>query len=314
MKKLILLSVIIFLSTLIFGQSVKSPSFVFKTKGLVNDFVRDGDFLYIATGEGIIQIINHTTKKLVSEIKLPHDKGKAQSIISIDKIAGENTFVIVSITASGKTAVFSHKEDKWRILNIPNDFLAQNAIFLNSNTIFVSLLGNEIIKYNLSKKRIILKKQVSNYGFSDISINKEKTKAAITDEGGTVNIVDTKTGSVLQSLDSENVDKIFQLDFKKDKIITAGKDRRVAIYNLKTGKSFHINNHFFIYSACLNDKASLGAYQKNEDCDISVFSIYTKSEQTILKGHNSLINKIYFLNDNTIISAGDDKKIMFWEF
>ena len=172
MKKSIILSVAIFLSTFIFAQTEKTPSFVFKTKGLANDFVVEGANIYIATGGGFIQIVDIKTKRLVKEIKLPLDNGKPQSIISIDKLANENTFVITGITGSGKTAVFLYKNNKWRILNIPNDFLAQKTVFLNPNIIFVSLLGNEIIKYALLKKRIVLKKQVSNYGFSDMTINK----------------------------------------------------------------------------------------------------------------------------------------------
>ena len=42
-----------------------------------------------------------------------------------------------------------------------------------------------------------------------------------------------KVGKVIKVLAGHNLDKVFKVDIKQNKLITAGQDRRCVVYNLQ---------------------------------------------------------------------------------
>ena len=50
-----------------YSKDIK-PTFVFKSKGFVNDFVVDGSKIYVANDEGSVEIFDLATQKLQDEI------------------------------------------------------------------------------------------------------------------------------------------------------------------------------------------------------------------------------------------------------
>ncbi len=320
MKKILIINLIlIFVVIELFAQQVINPETQFSTKGLPKDFVVEGEYVYIATNKGVIQILNLKTAELIREIELPTiqnvDKKKVKPVIfSIDKIPNEEFYLITCQGDNGKTYTYIYRFGFWNKIENLENYTIRKALFIDTHTIILVLLSNEIIKYNIFIDFTIFKKQITESTFSDFSLSEDKSNIAIADEGGVVSIVDLFTGRVIERHEDENVDKVFQLDYKNNKILTGGQDRRIAFYDRNIENSYHIQKDFLMYSVSLNSQATIASCQTNENCDIAIFSTISKLDKFILKGHNGLINKMFFISNNEIISIAEDEKLIYWKF
>ncbi len=319
MKKIFLLGVIFLLITQLIAQEVVKPKSIFKTDGLAKDFVIENELVYVATSKGVIQVLEYKTGKLIEEIELPkindgvNKKQIAPTIFSIDKLPEKEIFVVTSQGTAGKSDIYIYNYGFWNKIENLQELPVRKVAFLDSHTIIIALLSNEIIKYNIFLNRTSYQRQITKSSFAHFCLNESKTTLAITDESGAINFIDLAIGKVIKTLKKENVDKVFQLDYKNNKILAGGQDRRIAFYDMTAQNSYYIQKDFLIYSVALNSQATIAACQANEACDIIVFTTSNKQEKYILKGHNGLLNKISFVNDNQIISAAEDEKVIFWE-
>ncbi len=104
-------------------------------------------------------------------------------------------------------------------------------------------------------------------------------------------------------------------DLSKNKIITGGKDAHIVISNTRYEVLKRIPAHYqTIYGLIrIGDQFVTASLDKT----IKVWnSDFSKVEQRIeLKqgGHNRSVNGIVFINANTFVSYGDDKKIIVWK-
>jgi WD40 repeat protein len=100
---------------------------------------------------------------------------------------------------------------------------------------------------------------------------------------------------------------------KKNIFITAGQDRRCAIYNLDEKISYYLEASFLIYSAALSPSASLGAYASDEENNVTVFNVNTKKDLYKLLQNKATLTNILFINENEIFVSGDDEKINYYK-
>ncbi len=119
------------------------------------------------------------------------------------------------------------------------------------------------------------------------------------------------SGKVVQKFFKANKRDIFSIDYKKGKVLSGGKDRRVILYQTPE-KYTMTKGDFFIYDVALNPDATKAAFVKNEANDISVINTDSMEEIALLKGHDQTILKIDFYTENELISADEDDQLMFW--
>ena len=77
-----------------------------------------------------------------------------------------------------------------------------------------------------------------------------------------------KKAKVIKILAGYNLDKVFKVDLKNNKIITAGQDGRCVVYNLNNNKTYFLReepNWFLIYASALSPSGKLGAYSSDEN-------------------------------------------------
>ena len=130
-------------------------------------------------------------------------------------------------------------------------------------------------------------------------------------ESGQVILSDTKTGKTIKEFKPLNLDKIFQLAYKNDVVITAGQDRKIAIYN-KNEKPYYIRSDFLVYSVALSPSGRIGIYSSNTDNDLQLFNTQTKKKLHTLKGHYAIPTTIKFYDERSLFSAGYENKIFYW--
>ncbi len=295
-----------------------SPTKVIKADGNVIDIIYENSHIFVGTDNGHIEIYDINSSKLKEKIAFTKIKDFSGELInpkifSIDKIKNEELFLAVVQGESFYRKLFLIKNSKpIELIELDKKLMIKKAKFIDKEHILIALISNEIILFNVQNKKFIYKKQLSQSQFSDFSLTFDKDKAALSEESGVVNILNTKNGKIITKLEDGNVDNIYKIDFKNGKVLTAGQDRRAILYDVKSKQHERYNASFLIYACALSKSAKYGAFAINQDNDIAVFNFQTKEKIATLKGQKSTLNSIVFIDDTHLVSGSDDKYIMIW--
>ena len=285
--------------------------------GDINDFVVDNNTLIACTQTGTIETYNLSTYKLVSRISFPKIKDFAGDLIDAEvfKIVKINSAVYAIVHGEGGFNDIYRVTGKKKEKLLTGKQLGSVAMSIGcgyDNKLIISLLSNEIIKYQLKEKKIEYRKQISNYAFSDMTFSEDKKFVFTSDESGEVHKVDLKTGLVVKTYKGQNVDNVISIDYASGIIVCGGKDRRFSVYNTKTGTAFHKTTNSFITAVGINKSGKIASWYDDATNNLIVYNISSKSEIKILSGHESMVTKILFTSDTQLISCGNDQQIIIW--
>lgn len=312
MKKLIFTLVFIFGLSFLFAKDVEANISFFASGGITN-IAKDKQNLYLATSNGFVDIFNLEKKEIISSIKIENIKDFANNeisakIFSTDII--EDKILILSQGQSGGRDIFIYENDTLKkIINSDDRLFIAYAKFLNQDKIIYALLSNQIFIYDLKDKKILKSTQVSQSSFSHFVLSGDKKSIFVADESGIVSELSSSTLQKVTQFKGQNVDRVFQVDFKANTLLACGQDRRASIYYKNQKKPYYKSIDFLVYAGALDEKAKKAAISLNEDNDVLVFDTNTKEELFVLKGNNALITSILFLDENSLVVASDDKKV-----
>ncbi len=309
--------IIFFLFVLnIFAKDL-TPQFSLIASGAVTDLVLKEDKLFVATSASSVDIFDINSKEKINSIKVPKIKDFMQDIIdskiySVDVL--ENNILILSQGQNGGRNIDIYRNGK--IENIIKDkdrlFIAR-AKFLDENHIIYALLSNQIYLYDIKNKKVINEVQISQSKFSNFKLNEDKSKIVVADESGILTLLSTKDLNPIKRFDTLNLDNVFQVDMKKDIFITAGQDRRCAIYSLDEKISYYKEASFLIYSVALSPSAKLAAFASDEENNVTIFNTTTKENLYKLTQNKTTLTNILFINENEIFVSSDDEKINYYK-
>jgi len=311
MKKIIVL--ILLLSISLLSNEFKKPTSTLTASGYVTDLVYKNNKIYVATDAGIVDIFDYETKKIIKKIKVPQVKDFMGDLIdskvfSVDELGGE--IMLLSKSAKGFNRVHIHKNTKNTLLIDYKQKLAIiKAKYLNKNTLLLALLSNEIISYNIKNKKENYRIQVNGAKFSDFALSEDKKRVVVTDESGVVSIFNTLDGKSIQVLDGQNLDNVYQISYKNGVIVTAGQDRRVAVYAPKFKSSYFIQSKFIVYGVGLSPNGKIACYSSDEDNNIILFNTITKSTIAKFGNNKATISDIEFVDENNLLVASNSKNI-----
>ncbi len=232
-------------------------------------------------------------------------------VMSIDKL--QDTYLVVSQGEKGARLTSQIHNGIISDIQFTSSLLINKAVYINKNEILIALLSNELILYDLIHQTIKFKIQINQSVFSDFVLNKDKTKVAVCDESGEINIVDIIKGSIVNKLTKGNLDRIFTLDWKENLIITAGQDRRAILYDITNNTRKIFRGSFLVYASGLSHDLEFGAYSSNEMNEISVFDTDSSDILFNLQGMKSALISIYFTNNQHVIGVGSNQSILIWE-
>jgi WD40 repeat protein len=286
--------------------------------GMAKDMVVRGEKVYIGTDRGKLQVYDYTAKKFAKEIVLPKIKDFMGDIVparvqSVDYLDGR--YLILSDSGKGGYSnLWIHENNNTIQLLGPE---AKEAIvkarFVDKEHILLGYLSDEAALFNTKTKKERYRMQLSESKFSDFALNEKRTEAVFSCESGVLNIVDTQTGKIIKELKGINLDNVYKVDFKQNIISGAGQDRRGSIYDARTGKGDYIEGNFLIYATALSPSAKKVAFAMDEQNNISVYKVSTKSKIAVLKGQKSTLNVIVFRDETTLFSASNDDTVMMWK-
>ncbi len=316
MKKVILLLSISF--TIIFAR-VLEPSLVIDANESVKDMILGSNSTIImGTDGGKLKVFDYEKKEFTKVIQLPKIKDFMGDIIdtrvsSVDYYHGK-ILMLSDSGVGGYSDVRVHENNKTVDIFTENDKLPLvEAKFIDDNNILVAFLSNVVALYNLKSKKFLYKQQLNQSKFSDLAINPQRDLAALSSESGEVVVIEPKSGKIVKRLNGVNLDNVYKVDIKKDIVVTAGQDRRAGWYNIKSGKKDYIQASFLVYAAALNPEATHAAFALDENNNITIIDLNTKSKRYILKGQKSTLNTIIFKDNNTVFAASDDNFVNMWK-
>ncbi len=294
------------------------PSLKIETSGAITDFFIDGSKITLSTDAGTIEEFSLNNGKRLKIEHLPDmvdfmGDPAPTKVYSIDKF--DTKILIVTQGLHGfRNLLVADTNDTIKVIDATrNKLMIKKARFINNNQILLGLMSNELILFDINQKEIIYTSTISAYSFSDFYLNKNSQFVYTSDESGVVHKIDVKDGKITEEFSGSNVDNVYRLVYKNGVIITAGQDRRVGVYNSITGENYYLQKDFLIYSVALSNDASKGAFTASEENDITVFNVETRNELKKLKGHTSVITKMAFIDESTLVSAADDHYLIIWK-
>lgn len=286
------------------------------------------DKIYVTTDFGEVLEIqyNNDLSEITQSVlvKLPNissffDDSYPPKVFSIDSLDGK-TFLINSEAQEGGKNLFLYDGALKKIFGSEDNLNIKKAAFVDDNTIFLGLVSNEVILYDLKAKKNLYRIQLSEATFSDFWLSGDKKYFLVSCESGIMYFGDVKSGKVLVNLQGENKDNVYQANMYKNAkgdfvILTAGQDRHAGIYILNkdlSAKSYSMKSSFLVYAVGLSKDGSRGAFMSDEKSQITIFDVKSKKILAKLNGHENLLNTIIFVDNDKIISAEDGKNILFW--
>jgi hypothetical protein len=312
-----------FFNTLVIATTLQ-PSHTYTADGSVTDIISVDNKIFVSTSVGAINIFNLKTKKLMNTIKIPKTEDfmgdfTDTRIYNLDMY--KNKLLVTTQAVKGYGEVFLYENEQLsKIVSATHKLMIRKSKFIKDNQIVLSTLGNEMHLYDYKQKKTIwninIKREYDTFNsrFSDFAINEKKDVIVVADESGDLKIVDVKKAKIIQYLKARNLDNVFNVDFKNNKIITAGKDGKCVFYDLDKDLDFYLKekNWFLIYAAGLSPSGNRGAFSSDEKSNVTVFN--TKTQTKLFKLTNNLmtLSSILFINENEIFITTNSNKFNYY--
>ena len=292
-----------------------NPLYSIKADGeILAVLVQDGK-IYASTDSGIVDIFDiksHQKEKIIKFDKIKDFLGDMSDarIFSVDKI--DKKLLFVSQAEEGFSKLYLYDGKKTLIFDTKDKLPIVKAKFITKDKIILALLSSQVILYDLKTKKFIYKSQVSESKFSDFALNLDKTKMVLADESGSATLLRTLNGKTIKVYKGQNLDNVYQVDYKNHTIAVASKDRRCGIYKDDSTTAYYKKAKFMVYSTGVSPDGKLCAYPNDFANNITIFDVDTKEDIYELSGDKSTISNIIFMNNSEIFTTSKDK-IKFWK-
>ncbi|MCD6191136.1 MAG: nitrate reductase [Sulfurimonas sp.] len=292
-----------------------APTFKLKSLGIVNDFVVHENRIYIANDAGTVDVFDLKTQKLLEFIALEPITSRmgeltSPNILSVDYLNGKVLIVSIGQDAYRNVWIYENYELK-NIINEEKKLTIKEARFVNDERILLGTFASEILLHDLGENYNLYKRHVSQSTLGDITLSEDKSKVIMSDESGEIRILDVKTSDTLKVYSSQNVDNVYHVAYANDVIITAGQDRRVAVYQ-EGKKDYHIKSDFLVYCVGIAPSGKTGIYSSGEQSDLQLFNTKTKEKLDRLVGHEGIVNQIKFINEKELFSNERNRYVYYW--
>ena len=291
------------------------PTFKLKSIGFVSDFVVVKDKIYVASDEGVVEVFDLKSQKVIEFIALEpltrkNGELQAQRILSIDYFNGKLLLVTIGESAYRSVWIYENHNFK-KIIDESSKLTIKEARFVNDEQIFLATFDSEIVLYDSSESYALYREHISQSTLGDMVLSEDRKSVISADESGEIQRRDINSAKPLQSFQAQNLDNVYHVAHAKDVILTAGQDRRVGIY--KQGeKATHIKSNFLVYCVGISPDAKVGIYSSGEESHLQLFDIKTKKRLDKLVGHKAIINQIKFINEKELFSSERGRYVYYW--
>jgi outer membrane protein assembly factor BamB len=306
------------ISLLLFGADKIMPQKSFKANGAVTDLVYKNNLLYVATSASLVDIFDVKENKILDTIKVSKIKDFMgdeidAKIYSVDVLDGRVLVLSQAEHGFREVDIYTKKDGMKKIIDASKKLYIAKAKFIDKETILLGLLSNDIISYNIKTGKYNWNLQASQSKFSNFQLNEDKSKVVIADESGDLHILNVKDGTLIKTLSGQNLDNVFQVDYKNGTVLSGGQDRRVVVYDIDASTAYYKKSSFIVYSVGLSPSAKIAAYSSDENNNVTLFKTSTESKIGVCGGNNMIITNILFINDKELFISSDDTIINYYK-
>jgi len=274
--------------------------------GYISKSTFNSTYLVAGLENGDIVIKNFKTLKTLSIFSLPKihdfmDELIAMPIYSLDISPNSKNLLILAQGENNIKIIYQYnfKNRKLSKIYSTKENLIQAKYITNENVLLGSL-ADESILFNLNSKKEIYKKQIGSYVFSTFALNSDRSLAAFGDESGKVTIINTINGKIVKRFEGFNKGKTLSLDFKGNLVFNGSEDRKISIYNIKSGYYLAKNSVKFLpYAGGISMNLKYYAVQFDEKNSIAIFSMDNKLIK-LLKAHSMALNNLSFTKEKVV--------------
>jgi len=293
-----------------------TPYFSLHTKGVINDFSIEDEYLYVATDMGSIDVFDLKNKTIIEQIVLDpmvSTKGPSvpASISSVDVLNSKILIVSRGLENYRDVWIYENYELK-KIIDASSKQLIKEARFIDENRLVLASIDSDLSVYDIEEQSRTYVEHISESRLSDMVLSEDKKRVFTADESGEVKVFDVNNAKQYPDIPPKNLDNIFQIAHHNGVTITAGQDRRIAVYQ-EGESSYYLQSDFLVYCVGLSPSGEIGAYSDGEENELQLFDTYTKQKKDRLVGHKKIVRKIHFLNEKQLISSDQGHDIFFWK-
>ena len=306
---------LLFLPLLLMATEIQ-PLATIEVSGLVSDMVEENGYLYVATDNGSVDIIDLAEQKIIRQIHfdtIHRSDGSATParIHAIDRYGGK-TLMVTSAPNAYRHVWVEENGTLIKVIDASRNLMPKYAFFDKSGNIVLGGFGSDITRYDTSDNFIHYSRQISESTLGGMGLDEKREIVAMADESGSVAIVEINSSKVLQRFDKEHVDNIYRVAYANGTLVTAGQDRRVGVY-LYSGRSYHLGSDFLVYAVAVSPSGKRALYSSGTEHILQLFDTMTGKKGEKLMGHHATPGKILFITEKAVISSGDERKIYFWK-
>jgi len=292
-----------------------SPIATIKASGLVSDIAEENGYLYVGTDAGVVDIIDLTSRKIIRKIHFdPIVRSETLQtpvrIHAIDRFRGRTLMVTSAANAYRHVWVEEDGHLK-KVIDASARKMPKSAFFDKEGKIVMGSFGSDILRYSEDDNGIVYERHISESTMGGMTLDPKREKMVISDESGSVKLIDINSSRVLQRFDSEHVDNIYRVAYANGTVITAGQDRRVGVYR-QHKDAYHLKSDFLVYSVAISPSGMTALYSSGTEHHLQLFNPQTGRKGDTLVGHRATPNTILFITEKAIISAGDEETLYFW--
>lgn len=278
-----------------------SLCFAFKINSNVTALKLDNENLYIGTDGGEILLYHIKDKSLKELVSLPkinnYYANTPAKIYHIDSL--NDTLLIISEGDFG-TKNLNFYDGSLRTKKLEQESV-KKIFFISKKLYLLALRGSTILLMDDNLK-ILKEFKFSHSSLNDIALSEDKTKLVAGFESGEVKLFSLEKWEVLKTYKNLHKDNVYQVDLKKDVILSCGTDRRVGV--VKKGEESFLQKDFLIYTCALSPSGKFAAYSDNQSGISEVFDTQSLKSVAVFDSEKLMSEMIVFIDDENFILSG----------
>lgn len=275
----------------------------------------DGQFIYSSGGDGMMVEWN---------VKNP-ESGKVKStvpeqIFSMLQLSDYKQLLLGQLKG-GIHLLDLESKSEIKLLQAHGSVVFQ--IFTSSDKAHFYSIGGDgiILKWNSKTKEVVKSKRISEQALRQSIYLPNKQLLAIASSDNKIYLVNPETLEIIHDFEAHD-NSVFSLANTKDEkyLISGGRDAQIRIWNLDKNCEFTHSIPAHLFTVNDLDVSPNGKWLVSASRDKSIkiwdaesFLLQKVIDSEKFQGHVNSVNRICWINNDTFVSAGDDRVLILWQ-